>query len=210
MLTFLLESSVKIFLEAKHSLSNQLSKCFFLLLSSGLLLTFSLDCRYLHIEPTPKLKTDQIYLSFPSAQTMRCRPPDKPPWLLCDARKDLGNLRPPPQQFAASNRPVVYERQPVKVATSHFICLSLMVHTTWYFINRHSNYSFSFGGGLVETISMWKLMMRPESVSWWKHNRYSQHFKWVYFFSWAEEESGVFDTSIDLASLPPSLLLTFS
>ena len=37
MLTFLLESSVKIFLEAKHSLSNQLSKCFFLLLSSGLL-----------------------------------------------------------------------------------------------------------------------------------------------------------------------------
>lgn len=34
MLTFLLESSVQIFLEAKHSLSNQLSKCFFLLLSS--------------------------------------------------------------------------------------------------------------------------------------------------------------------------------
>ena len=84
MLTFLLESSVKIFLEAKHSLSNQLSKCFFLLLSSGLL-TFSLDCRY-HIEPTPKLKTDHcqktdlpVLPSPPSAQTMRCRPPDKPP-----------------------------------------------------------------------------------------------------------------------------------
>ena len=122
MLTFLLESSVKIFLEAKHSLSNQLSKCFFLLLSSGLL-TFSLDCRY-HIEPPNWKQT-----IAPSAQTMRCRPPDKPPWLLCDARKDLGNLRPPPQQFAASNRPVVYERQPVKVATSH---LSLSHGTTWY------------------------------------------------------------------------------
>lgn len=135
MLTFLLESSVKIFLEAKHSLSNQLSKCFFLLLSSGLL-TFSLDCRY-HIEPPNWKQTiakKQIYLSFPSAQTMRCRPPDKPPWLLCDARKDLGNLRPPPQQFAASNRPVVYERQPVKVATSHLslslshACYNLIFH----------------------------------------------------------------------------------
>ena len=125
MLTFLLESSVKIFLEAKHSLSNHLSKCFFLLLSSGLL-TFSLDCRY-HIEPPNWKQTiakKQIYLSFPSAQTMRCRPPDKPPWLLCDARKDLRNLRPWPQQFAVSNQPVVYERQPVKVATSH---LSLVV-----------------------------------------------------------------------------------
>ena len=125
MLTFLLESSVKIFLQAKHSLSNHLSKCFFLLLSSGLF-TFSVDCRY-HIEPPNWKQTiakKHIYLSFPSAQTMRCRPPDKPPWLLCDARKDLGNLRPPPQQFAVSNRPVVYERQPVKVATSH---LSLMV-----------------------------------------------------------------------------------
>ena len=45
MLTFLLESSLKIFPEAKHSLSNHLSKCFFLLLSSGLF-TFSLDCPY--------------------------------------------------------------------------------------------------------------------------------------------------------------------
>lgn len=78
MLTFLLESSVKIFLEAKHSLSNQLSKCFFLLLSSGLL-TFSLDCRY-HIEPPNWKQTiakKQIYLSFLPLCTNNALPP---PW----------------------------------------------------------------------------------------------------------------------------------
>ena len=39
-----------------------------------------------------------------------------------------------------------------------------------------------------------KLMMRPESL--YKDKICSQHFKWVYFFSSIEEESGVFDTLV--------------
>ena len=79
MLTFLLESSVKIFLEAKHSLSNHLSECFFLLLSSGLF-TFSVDQLSIS-DITPKLKTDH------------CQKTDLPVLPLC-----TNNALPPPSQ----------------------------------------------------------------------------------------------------------------
>jgi len=45
-------------------------------------------------------------------------------------------------------------------------------------------------GGLLVTISPLQLVMRTKSL---KDEICSEHFKWVYFFSWNEEESGVFE-----------------
>ena len=44
------------------------------------------------------------------------------------------------------------------------------------------------------TISLLKLMMRPKSL--YEKMICSKHFNQVHFFSWIEEESGVFDTLV--------------
>lgn len=185
MLTFLLESSVKIFLQAKHSTFQM-----FLFIAFFWPVNFQFR---LSISHRTNPQTENRPLPVLPLCTNNALPP---PWQasLITLRRAKGLGQP------AASTSTVCRLQPATGlrTTARQSCNFPFVSLSWYNLIFHKSllqyyYSFSEVVFLVETISMWKLMIRPESLSWWKHNRYSQHFKWVYFFSnW------------------PSLLLTFS